>query len=61
MKAPRVLLRFLVASTTAFGALHYFGFTYESLLLSIADRFIGGLDLGARLLHDGLRSRRSDC
>jgi len=52
VKAPRVLLRFLVASTTAFGALHYFGFTYESLLLSIADHFIGGLDLGARLLHD---------
>ena len=52
MKATRILLRFLMASLTAFTALHYFGSSYESLLLSIADRLIHGLNLGARLIHD---------
>ena len=52
MKVTRGLLRFLMASITAFGALHYLGFFYESLLLAIADRLIHGLNLGARLIHD---------
>ena len=52
MKATRILLRFLMASLTAFTALHYFGSSYESLLLSIADRLIHGLNFGARLIHD---------
>ena len=52
MKATRILLRFLMASLTAFTALHYFGSSYESLLLSIADRLNHGLNLGARLIHD---------
>ena len=52
MKATRVFLRFLIASITAFGALYYLGFSYESLLMSIANRLIHGLNLGASLAHD---------
>ena len=43
---------FLMASIAVFGALYYLGFSYESLLMSIADRLIHGLNLGARLAHD---------
>ena len=52
MKATHVLIRFMVTSIATFSALHYFGSSYESLLLSNADRLIHGLTLGARLIHD---------
>ena len=52
MKAKCVLLRFLTASIAAFGTLLYFGFSYESLLLSFADQLIHGLNIGARIMHD---------
>ena len=41
-----------MASITVFGALYYLGFSYESLLMAIADRLIHGLNLDARLIHD---------
>ena len=52
MKATHIFLRFLVTSIATFSALHYFGSSYESLLLSIADRLIDSLNLGSRLIHD---------
>ena len=33
MKATHILVRFMVASIATFSALHYFGSSYESLLL----------------------------
>tara|TARA_A100001037_G_scaffold75143_1_gene67374 strand:+ start:1108 stop:1785 length:678 start_codon:yes stop_codon:yes gene_type:complete len=52
MKATHVLIRFMVTSIATFSGLHYFGSSYESVLLSIADWLIHGLNLGARLIHD---------
>ena len=52
MKATHILLRFLVTPIATFSALHYFGSSYESPLLSIADRIIDSLNLGSRLIHD---------